>query len=60
MKEDMNMKELYNAPEVKLIGFVASEKIAAEETLGFGGLKVSLNDIITPSGEDVKLPVSLT
>lgn len=54
------MKELYNAPEVKLIGFVASEKIAAEETLGFGGLKVSLNDIITPSGGDVKFPVSLT
>ena len=56
------MKELYIAPEVKVIGYVASEKIASEETLGFGKLNITLNQngIVDISGGDVPFPVSLT
>ena len=51
------MKELYIAPEVKLIGFVASEKIAAS------GLQVSLGNTFSLGGYtsigtgDVKIPL---
>lgn len=56
------MKELYIAPEVKVIGYVASEKIASEETVGFGKVnEVSLkNGIVDISGGDIPFPVSLT
>ena len=55
------MKELYIAPEVKVIGYVASEKIASEETLGFPKLNLSLDKgIVDISGGDVPFPVSLT
>lgn len=55
------MKELYTAPEVKVIGYVASERIAVEENLNFGNANdLSLDTgIVTPSGGDVKFP-SLT
>ena len=53
------MKELYIAPEVKVIGYVASEKIAAEEKLSFSdNFKISLDTGITvPSGGDVIFPL---
>ena len=43
------MKELYIAPKAKLIGFVASEKIAAD--LSF---KNFFGDITLTNGSDVK------
>ena len=56
------MKKMYIAPEVKLIGFEASEKIAADKVLGFGSLDITLEgqSIITPSGGDIKFPTSNT
>lgn len=56
------MKELYIAPQVKLIGFVATEKIAAQETLtweGFGGITLS-GSITNISETDIKIPIKLT
>lgn len=55
------MKELYIAPEFKLIGFVASEKIAAQETLTWDGFGISLNSGTTNvSKTDIKIPIKLT
>ena len=55
------MKELYIAPVANVIGYVASEKIAAEENLNFGDANFPLNNGITiPSGGDVVFPISLT
>lgn len=52
------MKELYTAPEVKLIGFVSSEKIAAEWDLDFGNWGVTLNSGSTiVSDTDIKIPI---
>ena len=47
------MKELYIAPEVELIGFVASEKIAAEGIITDTELndKISLSNGTGVSGE---------
>lgn len=55
------MKEAYIAPEVKLIGFIAAQKVAAQETLtweDFGGL---VNGGATNISEtDIKIPIKLT
>ena len=53
------MKELYIAPEVKLIGFVSAEKIAAEQELpwaGFGDITLAGNT--TVSTTDIKIPIN--
>lgn len=55
------MKELYITPEVKLIGFVAAEKIAAQGTLtweGFGDIVYEGKTTI--SNTDIKIPIKLT
>lgn len=55
------MKELYIAPEVKLIGFVSSEKIAASVELpwnGFGDITLS-SGITNISKTDIKIPIRL-
>lgn len=55
------MKELYIAPKVKLIGFVATEKIAAQEALTWEGFGISLNSSTTNvSKTDIKIPIKLT
>ena len=51
------MKELYIAPEVKLIGFVASEKMAAGE-LSWSGFDVTLNNNTNVSKTDIKIPIT--
>lgn len=54
------MKELYIAPEVELIGFVASEKIAAEGTIKYDDLnsEISLsNGNGTSGGFEIDIPL---
>ena len=51
------MKELYIAPEVKLIGFVASEKMASGE-LSWAGFDVTLNNNTNISKTDIKIPIT--
>ena len=53
------MKELYIAPEAKLIGFVSSEKIAAlPAELPWEGLGITLSDNTTVvSTTDIKIPI---
>ena len=54
------MKEQYIVPEVKLIGFVASEKIAAQGTLtweGFG--EVITSGTTNVSQTDIRIPLKL-
>lgn len=55
------MKELYTAPEVKLIGFVADKKIAADSDwdLDFGDWGITLNSGSTnPASSDIKIPIN--
>lgn len=54
------MKELYIAPEVKLIGFLAAEKLAAQGTLtweGFGDVVTSGKTNVSET--DIKIPIKL-
>ena len=52
------MKELYIAPEVKLIGFVASEKIAADWELTLEGLGTVVTSGATKISEsDIRIPL---
>ena len=59
MRGVINMKELYIAPEVKLIGFVSSEKIAANDFIDFGNWDVSLNadSPATESTTDIRIDI---
>lgn len=50
------MKELYIAPEINLIGFVASEKIAAQEGLSVLD-HITLSNITSVSKTDIKIPI---
>lgn len=53
------MKELYIAPEVNLIGFAASEKIAADWELGWDSFGIALtNGTTTVSETDIKIPLT--
>ena len=53
------MKELYIAPEVKLIGYVSAEKIAAEAELPWGGLgDITLANNTNVSKTDIRIPLN--
>lgn len=55
------MKELYIAPEVKLMGFVAAQELAAQGTLtweGFGDVVTSGKTNVSET--DIKIPIKLT
>lgn len=56
------MKELYIAPEFKLIGFVATEKLAAEPAeLSWSNFGITLSGGVTEvSKTDIKIPIKLT